>query len=218
MAGTTKRIRKDGSTAIRITWREGGRRHDKQQSETFDDPVRAEQFRVAVELAGEHWPPGWTPGVGWEAPGPVAAPSTPVAPAAIAARETPLFDFGMTHIRDRVGITPDTRHDYQRMLTRMCAQLTPIVGSRLTVWNVREEHITRWINYRLAQPTGNSPKTIKNEHGLLAAVFNTAVRRELRKTNPCEGHRLPDWHSENLEPLDPADRALTVVVGTACHA
>jgi integrase len=210
MATTTHRTRADGSTAVRITWRQGGSREGRQQSETFDDPTRAEQFRAAVELAGQHWPPGWTPGVGWT-PVPPPAAVTPVAPptplATVCEPEMTMLDFGMVHIRDRVGPRPDTRHDYELMLRQMCTELTPIVGGVPTVQNIKEEHVARWVNFRRTQPTGSSSKTIKNRHGLLAAILKTAVRRGLRPDNPCEGHRLPGWDSDDVEP---AERALAV--------
>lgn len=209
MASTSYRTRADGSTAVRITWRQGGTREGRQQSETFDDPTRAEQFRNAVELAGQHWPPGWTPGVGWSAT-PLAEASPPVAavvPPATAVPETTLLDFGLVHIRDLPTARPGTRHDYLLMLRRICAELKPLVGAEPTVQNVREEHVLRWIIARRARPIGGKAKTITNLHGLLAAIFKTAVRRGLRPDNPCEGHRLPGWEQDDVEP---AERALTV--------
>lgn len=183
MATIRSRPRRDGSTAHRVSWRDGGTRHGAQHSETFSDPRQAEQFRRAVELAGHHWPTGWVPGAGFV---PTPEPTVPAVPVDL------LLAFGQQYVRDLTDVGPDTRHRYLRQLAVLDRELTAIVGGPAVMQTIREEHVRRWVNWRLDQPRGNSPKTISNYHGLLFAVFGHAIKQGLRTDNPCAGHKLPD--------------------------
>ncbi|WP_251040069.1 tyrosine-type recombinase/integrase [Arthrobacter sp. ISL-72] len=50
-------------------------------------------------------------------------------------------------------------------------------------------HLTYWI--KTMQKKGRSPKTIKNNHGLIFAAMETAVMLRYRKDNPCRHVQLP---------------------------
>lgn len=183
MATITVRPRSNGTTAYRVSWREGGSRHGAQQSETFTRHKEAERFRAAVELAGQQWPPGWTPGQGY-VPTPDPEPITPV--------PTPtLTEFGEQYVRELTNVSPSTRHRYLQQIRTLDRELAGLLGGPVQVAALREEHIRQWVNWRLGQPTGGSPKTISNYHGLLSPLLEHAMRRGLRADNPCRGHRLP---------------------------
>lgn len=184
MATITVRPRSNGTTAYRVSWREGGTRHGAQQSETFNRRGDADRFRAAVELAGQHWPPGWTPGRGY-LPLPAGSPEDATPP------PTTLLAFGQQYVRELTNASSGTRHRYLQQLRTLDAELAPILGGPVRVAAIREEHVRQWVNWRLVQPAGNSPKTISNYHGLLSAVLELAVRRGMLPDNPCRGHRLP---------------------------
>ena len=55
--------------------------------------------------------------------------------------------------------------------------------------NVTSDDDRDWIVAR--RKAGASPKTIANYHGLLSAVFKSAVEKDVITRNPCEGVKLP---------------------------
>jgi len=61
MASVETRTRKDGSQGFGVVWRD---EHGK-QSETFATLKDANGFRDSVNAAGNEWPQGWTPGLGY---------------------------------------------------------------------------------------------------------------------------------------------------------
>lgn len=194
MATVKTRRRADGSTSYRVVWRAGGTRDGAWESETFDGKGAAGRFRRDVDLAGQQWPPGWAKGAGYQAPlvatpGPAATPEPP---------PSPLFvDFARTYVRDLTGVTPATRHRYDRMVLLVTEQLRAVVLGEPTVGNLQEVHIRRWVNARDA--AGARPKTIANYHGLLFTVLAGAVRAGLRPGNPCAGTRLPDRYCPDTD-------------------
>ena len=107
--------------------------------------------------------------------------------------EVPFLPYARSYVRDLTGITPATRHRYDRQVLALDQQLRPIVGEDVTVANVEEVHVRRWVNAREA--AGARPKTIANYHGLLYMILAAAVRAGLRPGNPCAGTRLPDRYS-----------------------
>jgi hypothetical protein len=66
MAHIEARTRTDGEDSYRVQWRDGGR-HGRSCSETFTSEAAARRFKVDVEAAGNRWPAGWTPGLGFAA-------------------------------------------------------------------------------------------------------------------------------------------------------
>jgi integrase len=176
MAAVVRRKRSDGSTAYRVIWREGGR-SGRQQSETFDTPKAAERFKADVEAAKNRWPVGWTPGVGYLAPG-AQAEAEPVK----------FADFAELYLNTRTRVGP-----YQLKRYRM--DIGQMAESFPTVEAVDDQAVAAWVRSLLAQ--GRRPKTIANKHGLLFAICAYAVKKGVLRSNPCVDTQLPE-----REPVD----------------
>jgi integrase len=183
MATIKVRTRRDGTPTFRVVWRDGGSRDGLWESETFATKRDAARFCRDVDLAGQRWPEGWVKGVGYQLDE-GAEPAEPEPPA-------PLFvEFGQQYVRDLTGITPATRHRYDRQVLMLSQQLRAVLRAEPTMTNIGEVHVRRWVNAREA--AGARPKTIANYHGLLYMILAAAVRGGLRAGNPCAGTRLPD--------------------------
>jgi integrase len=221
MATLVARKRTDGTTGYKIQWRLGGARGGAWQSETFDDRRAALKFQAQVEANGHRWPEGWVKGVGF-----VSVPADPEP-------EVPLLEFGTAYIRRLTSAGPHTHSTYLRQTTTLAARLTEIKGVPPTIQNVTSDDDRDWIVTR--RNGGASPKTIANEHGLLSAIFKSAVRKGLIPSNPCEGVKLPaiddDTESDDdksfltedefailVACVDESDRDyLKAAVGTGCR-
>jgi integrase len=92
-------------------------------------------------------------------------------------------------VRRLTSAGPDTQTKYVQQLTSLSAWLASIKRTTPTVENVTGDDDRDWIVAR--RKAGASPKTIANYHGLLAAVFKSAVEKGLITRNPCEGVKLP---------------------------
>ena len=184
MATIKERKRADGQLSYRVVWKTGGGREGAWESETFGVRGHAVRFRRDVDDAGQHWPDGWVKGVGYQ-----QEIETPTDPSFV--------DFGKDYVRDLTGITPATRHRYDRQVALVAEQLREVVRQQVTVGNLQEVHVRRWVNAREA--AGARPKTIANYHGLLYMIMSSAVQRGLRPGNPCAGTRLPDRYSPDAE-------------------
>lgn len=62
----------------------------------------------------------------------------------------------------------------------------------LKVQAVKHDDVVRWIQH--LEQKGLSPKTISNQHGLVSAAMNSALREGLIDRNPCKGVKLPKAH------------------------
>jgi len=180
MASLSRRRRRDGTTAWRVQYRDPG--NPTPTTATFDDLDAAERFSDLVDRLG----------------GPAArrqlerleqGDSSPTLTAA-------LEDY-LTRSHD---ITPGTADDYKRIFER--STITEQMGS-LPVSVVTDDDVHAWLRHRstmISKQTGGglSPKTIRNEHGILSTVLEHAVKRGWATTNPAKGVRLP-----KLNPADP---------------
>lgn len=178
MAAVITRPRKDGSTAYLVRWRLGGGRDAAWQSETFSSARAAREFKRDVEAADHLWPDGWVKGHGYL----LRDHNSPAAGVTLQA-------FGTEFITELTAIGPDTRQRYLNQIAALAKQFAPIVGHTVTVADLTESHIRRWINART--DAGAKPKTIANYHGLLFAVMVEAIRAGLRHDNPCAQTKLP---------------------------
>jgi integrase len=179
MATVVTRRHRSGAVSYKVQFRLGGSRDGRWQSETFDDRKSALKFAALVDANGHRWPDGWVKGYGF------AAPREPDEPAP----EHPLLEFGTDYIRRLTDAGPDTQSKYLQQLTALCRWLDEIKGMPATVENVTGDDDRDWIVAR--RKAGASPKTVANYHGLLAAIFKSAVAKELIARNPCEGVKLP---------------------------
>jgi integrase len=179
MASVVNRKHKSGEVSYKVQWLLGGRRGAPWQSETFADRRAALKFQALVDANGQRWPDGWVKGVGFAVVPDEANPPP----------EHPLLEFGTSYVRRLTSAGPDTQTKYVQQLTSLDGWLTEIKRTVATVENVTGDDDRDWIVAR--RKAGASPKTIANYHGLLSAVFKSAVEKGLIARNPCEGVRLP---------------------------
>ncbi|MEU7044989.1 site-specific integrase [Streptomyces varsoviensis] len=195
MAYIQERPQTNGPTTYQVRWKEGGGRHGPGQSERFDDPDAAENFKKLVDAHGQHWPYGWVKGEGF-----VEQPKTP--------GDQPLVPFAERYVHRLTNVDDRTQDDYEReiRLHLSLIQHTEPSGHVVpaTVCNVTKDDITDWIHAeKSGQPDPSDPKkwlrkpadpkSIANRHGLAFCIFQSAIEAtpQLRTTNPCKGTSLP---------------------------
>jgi integrase len=172
--------------SYRIKWRQDGRL----QGETFGPGHRsqAREFQRDVEAVGDRWPEGWVKGFGYRK-ALVEEPSI---------SDQPFLAFAMQCVRDKTGIQPDTRQRYANQAKVLAYELgiqvaddPDVDATVVTIQNLTDRHVARWINARERAPS--SPKTLANWHGFLFEVMQRAVEEGLRPANPCAktGKNLP---------------------------
>ena len=170
MATLENRPAKNDPTTVsyRIKWRQDGH----PEGETFGPGHRnqAKRFQLDVEAAGNRWPEGWIKGVGYRHDL-LAAPLV---------EDQPFLAFAMQCVRDKTGIQPDTRQRYARQAKVLAYELGVQVAADpdtdstvITVQNMTDRHVARWINAR--ELAGSSPKTLTNWHGFLFEIMQRAV-------------------------------------------
>ena len=79
----------------------------------------------------------------------------------------------------------------------------PAFGSR-TLSSIRPSEVQSWVR-RLSTWSDDraalAPSTVGVVHGLVAAVFEAAIRYRLLSASPCEGVKLPKTEPRRVEPL-----------------
>jgi integrase len=96
------------------------------------------------------------------------------------------------HVEQLTGVEQRTRSDYLKAAER---SWLPRIGG-LRVDEVERADVAAWIN---GVAGTKAPKTIENEHGVLSAMFNTAVELRHIDRNPAKGIKLPRAGEEDLE-------------------
>src|SRR3954452_17126617 len=180
MATIKTRTRTDGTRSFQVPWRLGGSRDGGWQAETFGTRRDARAFALDVEAAGHDWPADWGPGVRY-----MRSTTAPSAPGGT----TPRRAFARGYVEELTDIGPDTRQRYLHQVDRLADELAVVLGRPATGELITDAHARRWITAR--RNAGAKPKTVANYHGLLAAVFKSAVKTGLRPDNPCADTRLP---------------------------
>lgn len=192
-----------------VRWREPGAKKKSNEPFTGDDAqLRAERFKIDVQLAGGRWPKLWWPRIGYvtqaqwdayeklargEAEQPAPAPTTPLLP----------------YLRARIAllgkITAGTRAENLRLIARYFDPYEPFQAADVRdAASLNADTVAAWVAWmsggvrdpdddKLWLRTPKKPKTVHNAHGLLFQLLDKAVRGEepLRRTNPCEGTDLP---------------------------
>lgn len=194
MASISRRPRKDGTTAWRVQYRDPG--NPAPTTATFDSHDAAEQFADMVDRLGG--PAARRQLARLEQGGPTGHTLSEV-----------LDDYIARHRK----LTPGTTDDYRRILTR--SGITEALG-HIPVHLIVDDDVEDWVTARastISDVTGEqiSPKTVKNEHGVLSTILNHAVKRGWANTNPARGIELPD-----IPPAEPL--VLTREQYTAIHA
>lgn len=158
-------IEKRPNGAWRVRWTDRSGR----PSETFDTEAEALDFKRLVE-AHRGWPPGWTPGVGYDE-----------AQGRTSVREA----FESFLAARQVSAGAHTLGRYRSVGDRL---VLPRWG-RLPIDAIRLEDVQALVADLHA--AGKSAKTIRNVHGVLYGLFQHARRSGWRTDNPCELTTLP---------------------------
>lgn len=202
MASIVERPKKGGQITYQVRWREGGG-NGPVQTERFGDHTSADTFRQLVDLHSQHWPPGWVRGAGFVEETPTPGDMT-------------LLDYATQYVDDLTGIDPRTRDDYHREIRIHFSLLEHQQPSGLvvpaTIANLTQEDVTRWVRLEeegapaeegatrkwLRAPA--DPKSIRNRHGLLYCVVQSAIEAStpLRTGNCCKATRLPRVDDETV--------------------
>ena len=199
--------------SYQVKWNIGNKASLGRTSETFRDPKKAAHFKTAVELAGGHYPPNFLPGGGddgWCDDATFArylGRGTETEPEP----QAPTFsEFAEGYIKSLSGIQSFTRGRYRRIVA---LHIAPWFGkARIDdVKAISTAAIGSWIN-DLADgiPPDDSDdalrdplkaKTIRNVHGLLYSIMQSAVDTEppWRTLNPARNTRLPRLDDDDEE-------------------
>lgn len=182
MASISTRQRADGTTAYRVQFRahKGG----PPTTETFDTADQAAYFADLVDR------------IGGEA---ARAKRDQAARTSAPSLKAVLEDF----VAQAPDLTPGTAGEYRRVLARSGIEST--LGT-LPVDLITKTDVEAWVKTRTQTPserTGKppSPKTLRNEHGLLSTLLAHAVARRWCETNVAKGVRLPKRERAELEIL-----------------
>ena len=174
MATIETRERRDGTTAYRVRFRaKPGANPTVETFETADDAVA---FASLVDR------------IGGEA-------AKLKRSAALTASRITLPEVLEAYILSAPDISPATANEYRRILTR--SGLERDFGI-LPVELIDKADIEKWVRHRAAEV---SPKTLRNEHGLLSTILGHALSRGQVPVNAAKGVRLPKVDRAELEIL-----------------
>ena len=184
MASVEKRVR-DGSTTWLARWRDP---EGRQRKRTFPRKVDADRFLTSVDhgmLTGSYIDP--------------------------AAGKVTFRDYAEQWRAGQVHRPTTTAH-VETMLRR---HAYPVLGDR-PLAGIRPSEIQAWVK-RLTTDSDDrralAPATVGVVHGLVAAVFKSAVRDRKMTGSPCEGIKLPKKEPRKVVPLSTeAVRALAEAV------
>jgi integrase len=203
MARIVERPKKSGEITYQVRWILGGGRGDssKNETENFPDPDSALKFKQLVDLHGQKWPPGWVRGKGF-----VEEPEHP--------DDAPLMDYAYRYVDRLTGIDTRTREDYRREIRLHFSLIRHTQHNGIvvpaTIANLTQDDVTDWVRAEEEgepAPAGANrswarkpadPKSIRNRHGLLYCVVQSAIdaTKPLRTTNCCKKTNLPRVDNE----------------------
>lgn len=172
MASISTRPRADGTTAWRVNFRlvPGG----PPTSETFETAQQAEYFAALVDRIG-----------GRAAREKRTAATGPQHPTLAQTLEH--------YLSTAPDLTAGTAAEYRRVMRR--SGILDRLGA-LPVNLIDREDVRAWLTHRAAQVSETthrtpSPKTLRNEHGLLSTILAHALERGHVPANAAKGVRLP---------------------------
>jgi len=192
---------KKPETSYQVKWRRGGTAGGERESETFRDPKKAAHFKSAVELADGQYPPNFLPGGGDDGWVDSETYRRLIDSGADKPKVPTLAEYAATWVQSLSGIEGQSRQRYRRLLA---LHILPWFGEAAIDDTAAINPLTigTWINELEAGTPAPAddvprdelgPKSIRNVHGVLFAVLQSAVDAEppLRATNPCRKTRLP---------------------------
>ncbi|PVE19315.1 site-specific integrase [Arthrobacter sp. Bz4] len=165
MASIWARRKSDGSQSFTVRWRNPQTR--KQEAISFATSTEAETLKRLLDANDQ---------------------SFAIAQHAMVKNQTKAPSVSAViqeHIDLLVRPSVGTVHTYQTMLDLHIAN---VIG-HIPVDKLDYRHLTYWI--KAMQKKGRSPKTIRNNHGLIFAAMETAIMLGYRTDNPCRGVQLP---------------------------
>lgn len=175
MATIETKPRRDGTTAYRVRFRV--KPGSNPTVETFNTAGEAATFAALVDRIG----------------GEAARAKRNAAAGASTRTLTDALD---SYIQSAPDIAASTAAEYRRILTR--SGIDTHLGL-LPIDLIEREDVEAWVRAR--SQSGPSPKTIRNEHGLLSTLLGHAVDRGWIPTNPAKGVRLPKAHRPEMDIL-----------------
>jgi len=185
---------KDGSLTYRVRWRKGGGAAGKREGEKFHDPIAAKDFCDAVTRAGDEWPWGYVPGIGWDHEAYAALlKAQSDAPPPPEREAVTLEEFAKTWVMGRTKASETTRSRYG---DKIRLHITPYFGAAdiSDEKAISEDTVNAWI-IELLNGKGDKPAMARSSvfflHSMLKSILKSAVRRKLRETNPCEETEVP---------------------------
>lgn len=184
MASIRARVRKDGSAAYAVLYRDAA---GQQCSQTFDEHAAAERFRSLVDSVGAARAlevAGFGQGASRGKPVPTVA------------------EWARHHLDHLTGVEPYTIRQYEGYLRN---DIAPTALGALPLNAVSTEDVALWV--KAMQEAKSSGKTIRNKHGFVASVFKSALKKHVSE-NPCEGTRLPRWDRQEMVFLTAAEFGL----------
>lgn len=192
MATIETKQRADGTTAYRVRYRlkPGG----NPTVDTFNTPGEAADYAHLVDRIG---------GEAARMKRLASASSTGV----------PLAEVMDDYLKSAPDITPGSGSEYRRILAR--SGIVDTLG-KIPVDLIDKRDIEAWVHRRsttISEITERavSPKTLRNEHGLLSTLLEHAASRGWRAGNPAKGVRLP--RSEKVEKVIPTDGEYRSILG-----
>lgn len=108
-------------------------------------------------------------------------------------------EYAERYIASKSGVEGKTL-DHYRLYLRV--SINPVMGE-LPIDAVLPERIATWINSQVDERY--AAKTVKNRHGFLSAMFQSAVNDGLIAKNPCARTRLPSSEQREMVFLSPAE-------------
>ncbi|UEJ83946.1 site-specific integrase [Brachybacterium halotolerans subsp. kimchii] len=172
MATIEKRERANGTTAWRVRYRV--KPGANPTVDTFDSPGQAADFAALVDR------------IGGEA-------ARAKRHASVTASSLTIDDALIAYLESAPDISPGSRGEYKRILAR--SGLTDTLG-RIPIDILEKSDVEAWVRRR---SEAVSPKTIRNEHGLLSTILAHAHERGWVSSNVAKGVRLPKNHRPELE-------------------
>lgn len=173
------RQRADGGITYQVKWRLGGTRGGAWASESFTSERAAQRFCLDVEDADMRWPGGWVKGKGY-----VVEPE-PVEVAPTFGDVAASYWHTQERRMRRGRIKPYTLERDKRTFQLHMSDLAQRPFASITT-----DDISDWVDQQIDD--GASPKSIRNRHGLLAALMNHgAGRMGLRPDTPTRHTDLP---------------------------
>lgn len=191
--GITRRKRADGTTAYRVTWREGGTRNGPRRSRTVDKLGDAKALYAAIVANG------------YKVPDDLATALPVVARVARNRPGGPTFaDYGREHIGLRTGIGDGQRNALLRDLDR---HMAPAFG-HLRLSELDDKTVRGWLrgledgSHPWLDDDSLAPRTRRRLVTQAGAIMGAAVAEGLVDRNPFHGIRIGredhDRHEEQV--------------------